>query len=321
MPAATTSRRGGWCSTIPAGAGEAAGPSTTSSGRTPSRRVTTGAAIGPSSTIGRRPDASSCSFARDYASEPIPELIDAHKLLRLGEQLFVLITVKHQETTPQGPLTAPAIQVVTFSLAQKKFGKPLGLKNYDGQAELCLKSGNKLDNGKPVPLGRQDSPSLGLFDATFLGKSCLCIGAQSTIYFYGVGQIPAPLAGQFTLDDVPELGLRTKEVFFPESQHGNNWGLAPISDRELLVVDMGLPGKVTVLDVDDPGRSHPLTPQIDPTVGGWGGFRALCLRTSDLLVANVQGNTEKIYRIDRASGAVQGTFAKGFAALEIVQIP
>ena len=115
--------------------------------------------------------------------------------------------------------------------------------------------------------------------------------------------------------------MRAKEVSAAESNHGNNWGLAPISDREMLVVDMGVPGKVTVLEVDDPARSHPLTPQIDPAVGGWGGFHAICLRKNDLLVSNVQDHTEKIYRIDRASGAVQGTFAKGLAAQEIVQIP
>lgn len=256
-----------------------------------------------------------------FASEPIEGLLEVHKVLRLDQQLFVIFTVKYEEKTKDGLLSAAAIQVMTYSLGEKKFGVPFGLKDHSGQPELCVGKQFQLDNGKPLPVKREGSPSIGVFEATFLGKSCLCISSQSTIYFYRVGQIPAPLAGLFALEDVPEYGMRTGEITAGESGHGNNWGLAPISDHELLVVDMALPGKVTVVDVDDPDKSRPLTKQIDPSVGGWGGFRAICLRKNDLLVANVQDKTQKIYRIDRATGQVKDTFAQGVGGLEMIAIP
>lgn len=259
-------------------------------------------------------DYSSPGKFKEYKGEAVPGLIRIHKLLSKKDRLFILISTKRDVTEGQ-VFPSEFIQLLPFSVATKKFSPPIPLRNNNSKPEILL---TKSFDYNSLPPDLRDSPSLGIWDAVFLSNHGLIISSQASLYAYRIVDIPEHHSSIFKEGDIPDYGTRTARLCFTEGKFGNCTGIASASKSKLLVVDQNKPGRVTEVDLDNPSNSKTFTPEIDDLSAKEHGFGAICLLENEILVANRHGDVKKIYRIDRKTGKVTGTYADGIFAYEII---
>lgn len=146
-------------------------------------------------------------------------------------------------------------------------------------------------------------------------------GATSFYSLISSQKVPEEIKDLFSEEEIEgaiekNRGKRIGEI---SGIAGNSRGICLYDERNLILVDTNLPGKLTIFSPET-NESKILTISIDPSLNEKWGFYGVLVLENEILVSNVHPNVKKIYRIDKKTGQVKGIFASGISGIEMLEI-